>query len=84
MLMLLLYVLQTTNLIINFDHDEEWTLEDDTATLLSVGIGEWTDIHSLSIHGYTRQTRSLTSPAVFKKTKRNSRSSTRPPTRSSS
>lgn len=54
MLMLLLYVLQTTNLIINFDHDEEWTLEDDTATLLSVGIGEWTDIHSLSIHGYTR------------------------------
>lgn len=30
---------QTTNLIINFDHDEDWILDDDERTLESVGIG---------------------------------------------
>lgn len=31
---------KTTNLIINFDHDDDWILNDDDATLESVGIGE--------------------------------------------
>ncbi|KAM0753083.1 hypothetical protein T439DRAFT_323700 [Meredithblackwellia eburnea MCA 4105] len=29
---------KTTNLIINFDNDEEWILKDDTSTLAAIGI----------------------------------------------
>ncbi|ORY89391.1 hypothetical protein BCR35DRAFT_329323 [Leucosporidium creatinivorum] len=35
---------KTTNLIINFDHDPEWILDDDSATLASLGIENETEI----------------------------------------